>query len=75
MNIGADAAGTLNEMVCVPGIAALKDNFNSAEHLPGTPGVFNLASFHLHLYPKVAFYSGYRINNDSFAHMISFLSC
>jgi hypothetical protein len=70
----SDPAGSLNEMVGVSGVAALKDQFDAAEHLAGTPGVDHLSAGHLHFDPKVAFDSGNRIYGDSLiGHMISSL--
>jgi hypothetical protein len=33
MGVGSDAAGALHEMVSIPGISALEDDFDTPEHL------------------------------------------
>ncbi len=44
MCVSSDAAGALDKMVGIAGIASLKDKFNPSEHLPRAPGVDNLAT-------------------------------
>jgi hypothetical protein len=74
MDVGSDPAGALHEMLGVPRITPLKDDFDAAEHLPGAPGVDDFASGHLDFNPKVALDAGYRIDDDSLSHMVSFAS-
>ncbi len=70
MGVGSDPAGALNKMMRVPGVPALKNNFDPAKHLPGTPGVDDLAALHFHLDARWPLYSGNRINRYSVTHMI-----
>jgi hypothetical protein len=74
MNVRSDPAGALHEMLGIPRIAPLQYDFDAPEHLPGTPGVDDLAAGHFHLDPHVAFDSSDWVNNDSFSHMISSMS-
>jgi hypothetical protein len=74
MDVRSDPAGTLHEMLGVPGIAPLQNHFDAPEHLPGAPGVDDLASGHLDFDPEVTLDTGYRINDNSLSHMISSLS-
>jgi len=68
----SDAARTLYEVMGIPGIASLENQFDSPEHLPGTPGINDLAAGHLDFDPKVTFDSGDRIDRDSFCcHMFA----
>jgi hypothetical protein len=71
MNVRSDPARALHEMVSVPGIPSLQDDFDPPEHLAGTPGVDNLATRYLNLDAKVAFYSGNRVDYNSLGHMFS----
>ena len=73
MGVGSDPAGSLYKKRGITGITALQYNFNPPEHLTGTPGVFDFASLHLHFDAQMAFYSGNRIDDNSFAHFISSL--
>jgi hypothetical protein len=73
MDVRSDPAGALHEVLGIPRIAPLQNEFDAPEHLPGAPGVNDLAAGHFHLDPHVAFDSGYRVNNDSLSHMISSL--
>jgi hypothetical protein len=70
MGIRSDPAGTLHEVVRIPGIAALQYQLDTTEHLPGTPGVNDLAAFNLHLDSQVAFDPGNRINYNSLCHKL-----
>jgi hypothetical protein len=74
MDVRSDPAGALHEMLGIPWIAALKDDFDAAEHLPGAPGVNDFASGHLDFDSQVALDAGYRINDNSLSHMISSIS-
>jgi hypothetical protein len=69
MGVRSDATGTLHEMVCVPGIAPLKNQLDAAEHLARAPRIDNFAPSHFDFDAKVAFDSGDRINYDSFTHI------
>jgi hypothetical protein len=69
MGVRSDPAGSLNEMLRIPWIPPLQDQFDPAEHLPRAPGIFNLSAFYLYFDAKVAFYSCNRINRYSFTHM------
>jgi len=60
-------------MLGITGISALQDHFDPPEHLPGTPGVFNLASLYFNFDSKMSFDSRNRIDGYSFSHMISSL--
>jgi hypothetical protein len=71
MNVRSDAAGALHEMLGIPRIAPLKDDFDAPEHLTGAPGVDDLATGYLDFDSKVALDSGYGINRDSLCHKIS----
>jgi hypothetical protein len=71
MGKGSDPAGALNKMMRIPWIASLKDHFNTAEHLTGAPGIYDLAAGHLDFDSKVSFDSGNRINCNSLCHMSS----
>ena len=73
MDVRSDAAGSRDKMLGVAWITPLEDHLNPPEHLPGTPGIDDLASGHLDFDPKVTFDSGDWINDDSFTHMISSL--
>lgn len=69
MCVRSDAAGALYEMMSVAGVSSLENKFDSPEHLPGTPGIFYLATLDFDLYAKVTFNACYRINCNSFSHM------
>ena len=71
MGVRSDATGSLYKMMGIPGIAPLQDDFDAAEHLPGTPCVDHLPSGHLDLDPKVALDAGNRIYRDSLRHSVS----
>ena len=58
MDVGAHAAGALGKMLGVAGIAALEDDFQSAEELRGAPGVFDFSVFNFDHDPQVAFDAG-----------------
>jgi hypothetical protein len=73
MGVCSNAAGTLDEMMGIPGVPALKDHFDAAEHLPGAPGIDHLTARDLHLDAKMTFDSGNRIDRDSFSHIFSSL--
>jgi hypothetical protein len=70
MGIRSNPAGSLHKVVRIPGIAALQYQLDSAEHLPGAPGVYDLAAFNFHLDAQVAFDPGNRINYDTFSHKL-----
>jgi hypothetical protein len=74
MNVRSDPAGALHEMLGIPRIAPLQNELDAPEHLPGAPGVDDLAAGHFDFNPHVAFDSGDRINRDSLSHMISSIS-
>jgi hypothetical protein len=74
VDVRSDPAGAADEEVCIAGIASLENHFDTAEHLPGAPGIHDFATGYFHLDPEVAFNSGNRINNDSLAHIFSFPS-
>jgi hypothetical protein len=74
MDISTHTAGALYEMMGIPWVASLKYHFNAAEHLPGAPGIDNLASRDFHLDAKMPFDSGDWIDYNSLAHMFSFPS-
>jgi hypothetical protein len=69
MCVRSDAAGALYKVMCITGISSLEDKFDSPEHLPGTPGIFHLATLNFDLYAKVTFNACNRINRNSFSHM------
>jgi hypothetical protein len=71
MNVRSDPAGALHEMLGIPRIAPLQNEFDAPEHLPGAPGINDFPSGHFNLDPHVAFDSSDRINHDSLSHMIS----
>jgi hypothetical protein len=73
MDVRSDPAGALHEMLGIPRISSLQDDFDAAEHLPGAPGVDDFASGHLDLDAEVPLDAGYRIDDDSLSHMISFI--
>ena len=73
MGIRSDAARALYKMVSVTRVPALKDNFDAAKPLAGTPGIDHFTAGHLDFDAKVALDSGNRIDNNSFSHMISSL--
>ena len=68
MGVGSDPTGALDKVVCITWVAALEYHLDATEHLTGTPGIGYFAAFNLHFDAQVAFYSGNRINNVSFAH-------
>jgi hypothetical protein len=68
MGIRSDPAGALYKVVRISGIAALQYQFDTAEHLPGTPGIDHFAAFDLHLDTQVAFDPCNRINYDTLCH-------
>jgi hypothetical protein len=70
MNVRSDPAGALHEMLGIPRIAPLQNDFNPTEHLPGAPGVNDFSSGHLDFDSQVALDAGYRINYNSFSHII-----
>jgi hypothetical protein len=72
MDVRSDPAGALHEMLGIPRITPLENDFNAAEHLPGAPGVNDFASGHLDLDAEVPLDAGYRIDDDSLSHMVSF---
>jgi hypothetical protein len=74
MDVRSDPAGALHEMVRIARITPLKNHFNAAKHLPGTPGIDDFAACDFHLDPQVAFNAGNWINDYSLAHMVSFPS-
>jgi hypothetical protein len=74
MDVSTHTAGALHEMMGIPWVTSLKYHFYAAEHLPGTPGIDNLAARDFHLDTKVPFDSGDWINYNSLAHMFSFPS-
>jgi hypothetical protein len=73
MHVSTDTTRALDEMMGIPGVPPLKDDFDAPEHLSRAPRIDNLASGHFHLDAKVALYSGNRINNYAFAHYIILL--
>jgi hypothetical protein len=64
----------LGEEWRVTRVSPPQDDFNTAEHLTGTPGVHDFIARHLHFDAKVAFNPGYGIYGDFLAHYISSLS-
>jgi hypothetical protein len=70
MGIRSDPAGALHKMVRISGIATLQYQLDSAKHLPGTPGVYDLAAFNFHLDTQVAFNSCNRINDNTLSHKL-----
>jgi hypothetical protein len=68
MNVGTNTARPLDEMLRIPRVTTLQDQFDTAEHLPRAPGVDDFSSGHFHFYAKVALYSGNRINNYTLTH-------
>jgi hypothetical protein len=71
MDVRSDPAGALHEMLGIPGIAPLQNNFDAPEHLSGAPGVDDFASGHLDFDLEVTLDAGYRINYNSLSHMVS----
>jgi hypothetical protein len=71
VDVRSDPAGALDEVIRVTRITSLQNDFNASEHLPGAPGIDNLAPRHLDFDAQVAFYSSNRIYNNSLRHMIS----
>jgi hypothetical protein len=70
MGVRSDPAGALHKVVRIPGIATLQYHLDTTKHLPGTPGVNDLAAFNFHLYTQVAFDSGNRINDNTLSHKL-----
>jgi hypothetical protein len=69
MCVGSDPAGSLNKMVGIPGIPALKNQLDSSEHLTRTPGILDLASLDLDFDAKVSFNSGNGVYHYSVTHI------
>jgi hypothetical protein len=55
----------------IAGIASLKNEFDTTEHLTGAPGIGNLAPSHLNLDAKVTLDSGNRVDYDTFSHIFN----
>ena len=72
VRVCSDSAGTLHEMMGIPGIPSLEDDLNAPEHLAGAPGIHHLAARHFNFDAKMSFNPGDRIYHDFCAH--SFLS-
>jgi hypothetical protein len=70
MGVSSDPARSLYKVMGVLGISSLEDNFDSPEHLPRTPSIFDLSSLDLYLDTQVTFYSGNWINDYLFGHFI-----
>jgi len=64
VDVRAHAAGTLGEVLGVPGIAALQDEFQATEKLGRTPGVLDLAIFDFDHDPQMPFDPGDGIDHD-----------
>jgi hypothetical protein len=73
MGVSSDPAGALDKMMCIAWVPPLKDEFDSSEHLSGTPGVYDLAPGHFHFNAKMPFNPCDRIYCNSFSHMFSSL--
>jgi hypothetical protein len=73
MRVRSDTAGTLHEMMCIPRVASLENEFDAPEHLSRAPCIDNLAAGYLDFYSEVAFYSGDRIDGNLFTHAVSSL--
>jgi len=71
MNSRSDPAYSLGKNPGIPGIAALKDNFHAAPHLPGRPGIDHFAVVDLTLDSQMTFNPGNGIDDDSLSHLIS----
>jgi hypothetical protein len=69
MGVRSDAAGAGHEMMRVPRIAALKNQFDATEHLSRTPRVDDFPTGHFHFDAKMALYSGNRINYYALTHI------
>jgi len=68
MGVGSDPAGTLGEERCIPGVAPLKNDLDTPEHLTRAPGVYNLSICHLHFNAQVALYPSDRIYRYCLSH-------
>ena len=64
MRVGADAAGALGEVLRIAGIAALQDDFKSAEKRTTAAGVFDFAAFNFHFNTQMPFDAGQRVHHN-----------
>ena len=64
VGIGADATGTLGEVLRIAGIATFKNGFNSTEEGGATAGLFDHAAFNFHFNTQMAFDAGQRIHHN-----------